>query len=195
MQPVDGLGRGVRRRQARLHVVLGQQSDGFGVGLRLRHDAMGLKLGADLAKVFDDPVMDDGNRAGFVRMGVVLGRRSMRGPAGVADPCLPGERVVYQQVRQVDELANCPAPIKAAVVDGRDTSTVIAAIFEPFQSLDKDRRDFVIAQYPNDSAHLSGLCSVFSFWTSGSREALWPSPACRSGGHGPGRGHRLRRPM
>ena len=44
-------------------------------------------------------------RARAVRMGVALGRRAMRGPAGVADAGGAGQRLAIQHGGQVAELA------------------------------------------------------------------------------------------
>ena len=45
------------------------------------------------AEVLDDAVVDDGDAAGLVRVGVALGGRAVGRPAGVADAGLAADRV------------------------------------------------------------------------------------------------------
>ena len=62
---------------------------GDDLGVRFTGEAMplGLQRGAQGGVILDDAVVDDGDPAGavHVRMGVELGRRAVRGPAGVGD--------------------------------------------------------------------------------------------------------------
>ena len=62
-----------------------QVSNDFGIGLG--HEAMttSRQLAAQLIEIFDDPVVDNGDLIGGVRMSVDLARTAMRGPARVAD--------------------------------------------------------------------------------------------------------------
>ncbi len=87
---------------------------------------------------------------------------AMRGPAGVADARLAGEWRMHQKIRQVHQLAHRAAAIQLAVVDRGNPGTVIAAIFQPFQRLDQQRRYFVIAQYTDNSTHFMLPLSSFS---------------------------------
>jgi hypothetical protein len=83
--------------------VVDQVGDHFGVGLALEHVAERGQFGAQFVVVFDDAVVDQRDARLFrrrreVRVGVVRGRRAVRGPAGVGDA---GEAL---QVRFVDLL-------------------------------------------------------------------------------------------
>ena len=61
--------------------------DHFAVGRRAKAVAFALQAGLERAEVFDDAVVDDRHDAvaADVRMGVDVGGRAVRGPAGVAD--------------------------------------------------------------------------------------------------------------
>ena len=74
-----------RPATARFDPVGDQMSDDLAVGLGGELGALPFQLPAQLAEVLDDAVMHDGEPVGRVRMCVVLGRASMRCPAGVAD--------------------------------------------------------------------------------------------------------------
>ena len=82
-------------RPSSLHLALDQVRDDLGVGLGDEHVALPLQLVLQLEVVLDDAVVDDDDLAGAVavRVRVLLGRASVRGPAGVADAVPAGERV------------------------------------------------------------------------------------------------------
>ena len=67
-------------------------SDDFGVGFGLEDRALLLQLLAQFAKILDDAVVDHGDAFGRMRMGVVLGRLAVGGPAGVTDAGVARER-------------------------------------------------------------------------------------------------------
>jgi hypothetical protein len=90
------------------------------------------KVLTQLAKILDDAVVDNGDRACAMRMGVGHGRGTMGGPAGVTYPCLAGEGLVDEEVGEVHELSHCPTAVKLAGVHRGDAGAVIAAILQPF---------------------------------------------------------------
>ena len=80
----------------------------LGVGVRLQLVPGVLELGAQRGEVLDDPVVHQRDAAGRaeVRVRVGVGRRSVRGPAGVADAGRRlRERVVGQLLLEVGQLA------------------------------------------------------------------------------------------
>ena len=95
-----------------------------------------------------------------MRMGVALGRRAMRRPAGVADADVAVERLHAELGREIAELALGPAARDGAVLERRDAGAVIAAIFEPPQRIDQARRNRLDADDADDAAHgrLSSFC-------------------------------------
>ena len=67
-------------------------SDDFGVGFGLEDRAVLLQLLAQFAKILDDAVVDHGDPGGCMRMGVVLVRLAVRGPAGMTDAGVARQR-------------------------------------------------------------------------------------------------------
>ncbi len=84
-QPPHRLLRRVLGLGAAVEIVGDQVHRHFAVGLGFEFVALGEELGAQVAEILDDAVMDDGDACIGVRMGVDLGRRAMRRPARVAD--------------------------------------------------------------------------------------------------------------
>ncbi len=84
-QPLERREHGVRRRLAGGEFVLDHQRGDLGVGLGDEAVALGRELLAQRLEVLDDAVVDDGEPARRVRMGVRLGRLAVGRPAGVAD--------------------------------------------------------------------------------------------------------------
>ena len=134
-------------------LAVAELDDGLGVGLGREDRALGLELGAQLAEVLDDAVVDDGDAAGLVRMGVALGRLAVGRPAGVADAGVAADRVLDQQVGERDQLADGAAALEAAVLQRGDAGAVVAAVLEPLQRLEDQRRDLVPPEDADDAAH------------------------------------------
>ena len=153
LEPVERLERGLDRAGALGHVMFGQQGDGFGVGVGPGLDPRLGQFGAQFAVVFDDAVVDHGDATGLMGVGVVHRGRAVGGPAGVPDTGLPGQRVVHQQIAEIDQLAHGAAAVQPAVIHRGDAGAVIAAIFQPLERLHQDRGGFVLAQYADNAAH------------------------------------------
>ena len=62
-----------------------QVSNDFGIGLGLETMTMTRQLAAQLIEIFDNPIVDNGDLIGGMRMSVDLARTTMRRPARVAD--------------------------------------------------------------------------------------------------------------
>ena len=86
-----------------------------------------------------------------MRIGLV--RHAMGRPARVADADRAVQRLVLQPALEIDQLAFGAAAAKLAMLDGRDAGGIIAAIFEPLQRIDEERRDRRLADDSNNSAH------------------------------------------
>ena len=71
--------------------------DRFGIRLTFKHISRRLQLGSKRDMVLDDSVVDDGDDRLFlaadVRVGVLVGCRTMGRPARVADPASAWDRV------------------------------------------------------------------------------------------------------
>jgi hypothetical protein len=63
----------------------------IGIGAELRPRP--LQLLTQLTKVLDDPIVDNREALGRMRVGIILGRPAVRRPASVADADRAGERL------------------------------------------------------------------------------------------------------
>src|SRR6185312_8873818 len=125
----------------------------FGVGLGLEDRAFFLQRLAQLAKVFDDSVMDDGDAFGGVRMGVVFGRLAVGRPARMADSGMAFERSVLQSGFEIFELAFGTAAFEAIAFQRRDASGIITAIFETFERVHQLLGDRSTPENADNAAH------------------------------------------
>jgi len=131
-------------------VVFDEVRDDFGVRFALE-DVILAKVGFEIVVVFDDAVVDDGDVAGAVcvGVGVLLGGFPMRAPAGVADPAdniVPGGdgEFINFALGFVD---------REGVAGQGDTGGVIPAVFEVFESLMDDAACRFRADVAGDSTH------------------------------------------
>ena len=130
------------------------QNLGIGGGLELVAGSEQTRLQPFV--VFDDAVVDDGDSTGLieVRMRIDVGRGTMSGPAGMADAGMAGGGGLKQKRR--DSFVDAPlffADLERVPVENGDARAVIAAVFEPAQPVDDDRRRLVISNIANNSAH------------------------------------------
>ena len=105
--------------------------------------------------VLDDAVVDDGDGAvaADVRVGVAVGGRAVRRPAGVADADAAGGRLVAQRFRQVGDAAGLLAQVQPVARQGGHAGAVVAAVFQPPQPFDQDRLRLPPADVADDAAH------------------------------------------
>ena len=127
--------------------------DDLGVGFGLEEVVVAFQFRLQVLIVLDDAVMDDGDLAGRMGMGVVLGRAAMGGPAGVADADGAGQWLFLDAAVQVDQLAFRPAPVDPAIDQGRHAGAVVSAILQPPQPLDQKGSDLVLADDTDNTAH------------------------------------------
>jgi len=80
----DGVARGPGKVTPGVETALKQHRHGLGVGVGVKPVAARRQIGAQFAKVLDDPVVDHGDRPGDMGMRVAFGGRAMGRPAGVA---------------------------------------------------------------------------------------------------------------
>ena len=155
LQPLQCRKRGFDRLFTACHLAGDQMGDHLGVGLRLEAVAVLGQFVAQFGEVLDDAVMDHRNAFGEMRVRVGLVGHAMGGPAGMADADVAAERLLAEQPLQIDELPGRPAPRQGAAIQRGDPGQVVAAIFEPFQGIDDQRRDAGMSDYCNDSTHLA----------------------------------------
>ena len=112
-------------------------------------------------EILDDAVVDDGDALGRVRMGIRFGRRAVRRPARVADAGRAGERLGLQPRLEIDELAAGAPARQLAILERGDAGGIVAAIFEPLQRIDDERRDRLAAQNADNPAHSGKPLATF----------------------------------
>jgi hypothetical protein len=155
--PFELAKRGSRRlREVALVGVLDEMRDRLGVGLRRERVAARLERVAQLAEVLDDPVMDDGDlaRAVLVGMGIQVVRAPMRGPARVRQTDRGVRRPVGDGRLEVRELARALLDEQVPrVVNQRDPRRVVAAVLEPFEPFDEDRARLTGTGISDDATH------------------------------------------
>ena len=131
-----------------------QVCEHLGVGLRAKDDPIGFEPGAQLSGILDDAVMDDGDPVLGIamRMGIAVARLAMRCPARMGD----AGRALEARRQQLFELAH-PAlafgQTQLAAAGDRDPGRIVAAIFEPMQPFDQDRRRVAPADVTDDATH------------------------------------------
>ena len=86
-------------------------------------------------------------------MRVGLGRLAVRRPAGVADADRPAKRRSRKLRLEVFQLALGAPPLQSAVLECRDASGIVAAVFEPLQRGDNRARDRSGPDNPDNSTH------------------------------------------
>ena len=140
-----------------------QVHDDFGVGLALKHIALGLQGGAQLVVVFNDavvhqchparPCIGAGTRAvAEMRMRVVHRRRAVRGPAGVRNAGAPCDAFALDLALQLGHPRDAAGPLQAARMH-RYAAGVVAAVFEPLQALYQDGNNVAVRNRRDDAAH------------------------------------------
>ena len=86
-------------------------------------------------------------------MGVGDGRLAMRRPAGVADADRAAQRLGGELGLEVLQLALGAPSLEPAVVERRNASGIIAAIFEAFERIHDRPGDRTAAQDADNAAH------------------------------------------
>jgi hypothetical protein len=159
MEPAHRLLHRLRQIEALRDEVVDQMRDDFGVGFGREGVALGAQLGLELEVVLDDAVVDQRDAAaGDMRMRVGLGDAAMRGPARMRDAERADAGLGLQLAVQLHHLADgaaqaqAPAAVAASLGDG-EAGRVVAAVFEPAQTLQQDRGYIMRRDGADDSAH------------------------------------------
>ncbi len=148
---------GVLRGKTLAQRFVDQVGDGFAIGLGLKFPAALFHGLAQFAEVLDDAVVDDGDTAGGVRVGVGLVGLAVRRPAGVADADRPLEFRLADLFVEIAQLAGRAQAFQPAAFKQRDAGGIIAPVFQPLQRLDQAQRNRLIAQDTDDAAHVPSL--------------------------------------
>ena len=138
--------------------------DHFGIGRRFAKVAeLGQPL-LDFAEVFNDAVVHERHDviAAHMRMRVLIGRRAVRRPAGMAqaDTSTGGRRL--QLGRQVIDSAGRFGDLKIAIVDRDHAAAIVAAIFQAAQTFDQKIHGLVWPDIADNSTHTSDFLETIS---------------------------------
>src|SRR5213594_1875726 len=112
----------------------------------------------DAVKVLNHAVMHDRDPPALVevRMGVLVRRRAMRGPAGVADAEWTGGGLRLEH--PAEAFVDFPfllARLEFGTVQHAHPGAVVTAVFEPAQSLEQDGGRLLFADVAYNAAHKS----------------------------------------
>jgi hypothetical protein len=103
-------------------LLLDEVGDHLGVGLAGEAAAASGQGGPQLGVVLDDAVVDDGDAADAVRVGVDLGRAAVGRPARVADAAVAGDRRGAELVGERGDLALATDEVEAVRAGRRSVS-------------------------------------------------------------------------
>ena len=79
----------------------------------------------------------------------------MRGPTGVGNAAPACPRLVPEKVRQVRDFSHRLPAVNLLFHGHRDTAGVVAAVFEPSQTVEQDGKGGAIPQVADNSTHRS----------------------------------------
>ena len=157
-------------RQRRLHrldrvdapgqISVDQVQDDFGVGFGLEDRTVLLQLLAQFAKILDDAVVDHGDPGGCMRMGVVLVRLAVRGPARVTDAGVARQRRGPEFGLQVFQLAFGAAAIEMVAFQRGDARGIIAAILKALERIHQLLRDRSAPENADNAAHAGSYLQI-----------------------------------
>jgi hypothetical protein len=91
--------------------------------------------------VLDDAVVHDGQVARHMRVGVALGRGTVRGPARMGDAGGAADVLRIGQRRELGHAARRADSLHGAAIDHGDAGRVVASILQAPQPFDEDRDD------------------------------------------------------
>ena len=154
LQLGDGLAHG--GSEVAFVVALEQVGDCFRVCLADELVPLGAQLVAQRGEVLDDAVVDHGDLAGavLVGMGVGLARLAVRCPAGVADAAAGGQLQALDRLCEFLHLAHPADDLETAgAVRHGDAGRVVAAVLELPQAPYEYALGLVVTHVSDDSAH------------------------------------------
>src|SRR4029077_16826620 len=142
-----------------------RQHFSIGVGSELV-TAFALQLFAQRRIIFDHAVMHQRDFSALVkmRMRIFVGHFSMSSPARVADAVLPRGRFLGHQFGKVRNPSGAFAGLDLFPVYDGNAGGIVAAIFEPPQTVQKYGRSFCAADISDNSTHnfRRGIIAYFS---------------------------------
>src|SRR3989338_5043987 len=126
----------------------------FGIGLGLEADTARLKLFFERMIVFDDSVMDQNYPPRLMGMSIRLGRLAMGGPTGMPDSHGTAGMMVADARDQFGEFSLSAPDAHMMIGEDRNAGGIVAAVFKPFQALEKNRGHIPVTDVADDPAHV-----------------------------------------
>ena len=144
--------------------VLYELHEHLGVRFALEMVALGPELLAQYRIVLYDSIVDYGESSvlALVRVGVVLGRKSVGGPSGVGYAYASGVRSVGCYCFEADHLSFCLVYLQGfrLFVEHRDSGGVITSVFESVEAFDEYGICLSVSGVSYNSTHILILCSI-----------------------------------
>ncbi len=134
-------------------VLVDQVGDGFRIRFGVELAATGFHRLAQLAEVFDDAVVDDGDPARRMRVGVRFVGLTVGRPAGVTDTGAGLQRRLADPGVEVGQLARRAQALQLARFQQGDARRIIAAIFQPLERFHQTGRRRLVAEDADNTAH------------------------------------------
>ena len=138
-------------------VVLGNQvGHHFGIRFGLEGDAFFDKFRLEARVVFDNAVVDDGNFPvkTHVGVGILFGRGTVGGPAGVGDTDVSLDGSFLELGFQGADFTGSTDGLDFPVVDKGYPRAVVATIFQLFKAAHENRKSFILTDIGDYSAHI-----------------------------------------
>jgi len=136
-----------------------QMGENFGVGGGLeRVPGLGEPL-FEALEILDDPVVNDGDSSGLiqVRVGILVRRRAVRGPAGVPDAQFAGDGLSLERTGQpFIDLAFLLSELHFAAAQNCQAGAVVTPVFQAPESFQEDRRRWLTAHITHNATHDAG---------------------------------------
>jgi hypothetical protein len=138
--------------------VLDQVGDDLGVGVAPQRVAGAGEIGAQLLEVLDDAVVDDGDAAAAIQVGVSVpvGRGAVRGPTRVRDAGVAHQVGGAAPLHQGGNPAGALHAVQLAVTgEDVDPRRVIAAVLKGGKAGEQVVLRLLLSRVANDSTHVS----------------------------------------
>ena len=128
----------------------------LGISFRLEAHTRSRELLTQRAVIFNDPVLNHGDPAASVTMGVgvVLLWLSVRSPAGMTNPAKPRSPLSLHTRGEVLQLSFGTDAVQFRVLQCGNARGVIAAVFQLPKSFQQERGRISRTNHRNDAAHI-----------------------------------------
>ena len=137
-------------------VFLDQMGNHLGIGFGVEAMTLFNELSLQRNVVLDNPVVnhDDSSSAVTMWVSVFFRGTTVRGPAGVTNSVSSIEGLEADHLFQIPQLTLSAANLQTLTVAAHcDPGRIITAILQPFESVDDDRHNPLLANISHNAAH------------------------------------------